>query len=206
MFRKKTGDPKAPHHVFYNQPDGRLGKVCVGQVRNSHTSELNEQIVVFNEVTVSSCIIHSVGLTLEREGTPFTSSTALNDCVGCDVSSGLQGSACTREGVDRCLSRGNQRCVIAVTSTDCGVQNVAAVASSEAVNHVDLKTKRRCSGTGIVDRTTIKTGVELNSVYTCTECDFITSSVNERLKVTRFQRLILTRLLGAKAPRRTALI
>ena len=30
--------------------------------------------------------------------------------------------------------------------------------------------------------------------------------VNERLKVTRFQRLILTRLLGAKAPRRTALI
>ena len=31
-------------------------------------------------------------------------------------------------------------------------------------------------------------------------------AVNERLKVTRFQRLILTRLLGAKAPRRTALI
>ena len=31
-------------------------------------------------------------------------------------------------------------------------------------------------------------------------------TVNERLKVTRFQRLILTRLLGAKAPRRTALI
>ena len=30
--------------------------------------------------------------------------------------------------------------------------------------------------------------------------------VNERLKVTQFQRFILTRLLGDKAPRRTALI
>ncbi len=35
---------------------------------------------------------------------------------------------------------------------------------------------------------------------------FLFKYVNERLKVTRFQRLILTRLLGAKAPRRTALI
>jgi transposase len=31
-------------------------------------------------------------------------------------------------------------------------------------------------------------------------------SVNERSKLTRFQRLILTRLLGGKAPRRAALI
>ena len=30
--------------------------------------------------------------------------------------------------------------------------------------------------------------------------------VNERSKLTRFQRLILTRLLGGKAPRRAALI
>lgn len=37
-------------------------------------------------------------------------------------------------------------------------------------------------------------------------CYFSAVFVNERLKVTRFQRLILTRLLGAKAPRRTALI
>jgi len=36
--------------------------------------------------------------------------------------------------------------------------------------------------------------------------EFTVGGVNERLKVTRFQRLILTRLLGAKAPRRTALI
>jgi len=58
----------------------------------------------------------------------------------------------------------------------------------------------------IGDLTAHPANVRSNSPETYDSENIAHLNVNERLKVTRFQRLILTRLLGAKAPRRTALI
>jgi hypothetical protein len=56
----------------------RLSEVCVVQVCDRDTGDLNEQIVSGIEVAVTVRVILSVGLTLEREGCPLVCS--------CDVS------------------------------------------------------------------------------------------------------------------------